>query len=292
MAILTVYTKLLNKSLDGARIIDMGSTKTCECFVLPFEQIKDVCNSYNEMTQYAFYILLGKDESGRQKAYIGQTNGFNVRYLDHMYKKDWWDTALVFISKANEIFSSEVLYLEYLGWKTACEASNFVIANTKPIHEPSLSQDKKNDMVLFFEEIMFLTRFYGCEVFETPLKEQLIPKDCIEFFIDRNKKGIHGCIHYFASEKKYILKAGSTIAAQTSSANSEAMTIREKIKADKNISQKDGDIFHILTDIDITGKSFLPSGPASVITGTSMQGTEELKDKEGKMFIEYFPKEH
>lgn len=28
MAILTVYTKLLDKSLSGARIIDMGSTGT------------------------------------------------------------------------------------------------------------------------------------------------------------------------------------------------------------------------------------------------------------------------
>ena len=32
MAILTVYTKLLDKTLEGARIIDMGSTKSCECF--------------------------------------------------------------------------------------------------------------------------------------------------------------------------------------------------------------------------------------------------------------------
>ncbi|MBR0273112.1 MAG: hypothetical protein IJQ59_03345 [Bacteroidaceae bacterium] len=31
MAILTVYTKLLDKTLEGARIIDMGSTKSCEC---------------------------------------------------------------------------------------------------------------------------------------------------------------------------------------------------------------------------------------------------------------------
>lgn len=39
MAILTVYTKLLDKTLEGARIIDMGSTKSCECFVLTRDKV-------------------------------------------------------------------------------------------------------------------------------------------------------------------------------------------------------------------------------------------------------------
>ena len=35
MAKLTVYTKLLDRTLEGARIIDMGTTKSCECIVVP-----------------------------------------------------------------------------------------------------------------------------------------------------------------------------------------------------------------------------------------------------------------
>ena len=35
MAILTVYTELLDNTLDGARIIDMGTQRSCACFVLP-----------------------------------------------------------------------------------------------------------------------------------------------------------------------------------------------------------------------------------------------------------------
>ena len=42
MAILTVYTKLLDKTLEGARIIDMGSTKTCQCYVLPYDKVAKV----------------------------------------------------------------------------------------------------------------------------------------------------------------------------------------------------------------------------------------------------------
>ena len=158
MAILTVYTKLLDKTLEGARIIDMGSTKTCQCYVLPYEEVAKVGKDYLT-NKYAFYILLGIDEFGRPMAYIGQTNDFTVRVNDHKQKKNWWNTALVFVSKADEIFASEVMYLEYLGWKMATNANNYIIANTKPIKEPGLSEDKKNDMELFFMKRLVINTF-------------------------------------------------------------------------------------------------------------------------------------
>ena len=112
MAILTVYTKLLDRTLDGARIIDMGSTKTCQCFVLPSASVARVCKEYLA-GKYAFYILVGSMGIGAPLAYIGQTNDFANRVIDHKQKKDWWDVALVFVSKADEIFASETQYLEY-----------------------------------------------------------------------------------------------------------------------------------------------------------------------------------
>lgn len=54
MAILTVYTKLLDKTLEGARIIDMGSTKTCQCYVLPYDEVAKVGKEYLS-NKYAFY---------------------------------------------------------------------------------------------------------------------------------------------------------------------------------------------------------------------------------------------
>ena len=151
MAILTVYTKLLDKTLEGARIIDMGSTKSCECFVLPRDKVAEVAKKQPHLQQYGFYILLGRDKNMRSMAYIGQTNDFTNRVNDHKQKKDFWDTALVFVSKSDEIFPSEALYLEYLGWKAAKEAGNYIIENSKDINEPHLSADKQNEMELFFE---------------------------------------------------------------------------------------------------------------------------------------------
>lgn len=289
MAYLTVQTKLLDKTLEGARIIDMSYGKTCQCFVLPRDGAIDVSKIDQSIKQYSFYILLGKDKSGKPMAYIGQTNDFTNRVNDHKLKKDFWDKALVFVSKTNDIYASEALYLEYLGWRKAKEVNNYKIDNDKNILEPSLPPHKKNDMELFFEEIMFLARFYGCDVFDAPKATKAILGE--EFYIRMPKKYIQATVVYYPDTKKFILKKGSLIAsAEGISCPPGASKKRDLIKSDKTIAQDNGIRILMLADYDITSESHLPSGPAAIITGTSTQGTTAFVDKNGKTFGNRFPK--
>jgi hypothetical protein len=290
MAILTVYTKLLDKTLDGPRIIDMGSTKTCQCYVLPYDKVAKVSKEF--LTgKYAFYILLGNNELGQPMAYIGQTNDFSVRANDHKQKKDWWDTALVFVSKAAEIFASEVLYLEYIGWKRATEVKHYKIANNKIIKEPGLSEDKKNDMELFFEEIHFLTLFYGCTVFEEPTFTKQEEMEHTVFYMKKAKVGIDAVVYFYPVTKTFVLKAGSKIRYNPLPTGSkEAHLLREEIKANTALSKKEGDLLVILQDIDITSNDRTPSGATCVINGGSDRGTTSLEDKDGKTFEQLFLK--
>lgn len=288
MAILTVYTKLLDKTLEGARIIDMGSTKTCQCFVLPYDKVAKVGKEHLQ-EKYAFYILLGVNEVGKPMAYIGQTNDFTVRANDHKCKKDWWETALVFVSKAAEIFASEVLYLEYIGWKEATEKKNYIIANTKSIKEPGLSEDKKNDMELFFEEIKFLTRFYGCTVFDAPVITKTEEKERTILYMRKPKIGIDATVFYYPVTRTFILKEGSKIRlADLPNGSQEAHKLRSEIKADGSQSKKVSDMLVILKDIDITSTDRTPSGATCVINGGTDQGTTSLKDKDGNTFENLF----
>lgn len=289
MAILTVHTKLLNQTLDGARIIDMGSTKTCQCFVLPCDDVIKVGKNYLA-GKYAFYILLGHQPLGGNMAYIGQTNDFINRVADHKQKKDWWnDKALVFVSKANEVYASEALYLEYLGWKKAIEAKNYLLDNTKSIKEPGLSEDKKNDMELFFEEIVFLTRFYGCDIFDEP-KNALHESGCFEVFaVEVKTREIKGMIKYYPLTKKYVLMENSVISAIESSCSKGAKEIRNKLINNPAYCKKEGNVIRVIQDVNIPTESGRPSLPAEVITGTAMPGTTALVNKDGKTFVELFP---
>lgn len=284
MAILTVYTKLLDKTLEGARIIDMGSTKSCECFVLPRDKVTEVGKKHEQLRQHGFYILLGKDREGRKMAYIGETQDFTDRAKDHNQKKDFWDTALVFVSKANEIFTSEVLYLEYLGYKAAVEAGNYIIENTNEVKPTPLSADKKNEMELFFEDIQFLTRFYGCGVFDEP-ESAIEAKAGMEFCMKMTKIGLQARMVFYRETKSYVIKAGSTIAAVTYNSCSKRLAdFRKKVIANKKMAMRNGDLFTLLQDIEIPETNSSPSGAASFCAGTSFQGTEAWVDKDGNKY--------
>lgn len=284
MAILTVYTKLLDKTLEGARIIDMGSTKSCECFVLPREKVAEIAKKQPHLQRYGFYILLGRDKSMRQVAYVGQTNDFTNRVNDHKQKKDFWDTALVFVSKSDEIYPSEALYLEYLGWKAATEAGNFIIDNTKDINKPPLSEDKQNEMELFFEDIQFLTRFYGCKVFDKPEKVPELELS-IDFKMYLPKYGMLAFMKFYRESKRYVIVAGSTIVGETFQSCPKGIAeFRKQVMANKKLAQKDGDLYITLQDIEIPETSSSPSGAASFCAGTSYQGTEAWVDEEQKKY--------
>ena len=201
MAGLTVYTKLLDKSLEGARIIDMGSTKSCECFVLPRDMVAEVGKKHPVLHQHSFYILLGKDKVGRDMAYIGETQDFTDRVIDHKQKKDFWNIALVFVSKSNEIFASEVLYLEYLGYQAAVDAGNYIIENPNKVNKQKLSPDKEDEMELFFEDIQFLTRFYGCRVFDKPEPKIEIEKAKV-FVMTMPKSGLKATLKFYRESRR------------------------------------------------------------------------------------------
>ena len=146
-------------------------------------------------------------------------------------------------------------------------------------------------MDLFFEEIIFLTRFYGCDVFDSPKAKPIALTKGEEFYSRIPKNGIDATIMYYPDSKTFILKKGSIIAyADAPSCPPAAKKLREEIRNNSTLSKKNGDTLLILSDIDITSEKRMPSNPASVISGTSKQGTTAFFDKNSKTFGERFPK--
>ena len=275
MATLTVYTKLLDKTLDGGRIIDMGTTKSCECYVLPRDKTTDICKKNSRLQQYGYYMLLGHDNNMKPVVYVGQTNDFTNRVNDHKQKKDWWNTALVFVSKLSGIYASEALYLEYLGWKAVKEAGNYIVDNTKDILEPQISEAKKDEMENFFEDIQFLARFYGCKAFDKPEKP-VMQETCYEFKMTMPKAGVTATLNFYRQSQRYIIKAGSTILGDTLQSCPKGIAdYLNKIIANAKFTKKSGNLCQLLQDIDLGDLANSPSAAASFCAGTSRQGTED-----------------
>ena len=98
------------------------------------------------------------------------------RVKDHDSKKAFWQKALVFVSKDEDMTKADVQYLEYRAIVVAKQSNSFVLNENKQIPKaPNLPEHQRDAMDEFFEDIRFLASFIGCDIFEIsqPKEEHL-----------------------------------------------------------------------------------------------------------------------
>ena len=157
---------LLDQTNEGPRIMEFGLGNSCKCYIMPRDTISDMVAEYEELRRYCIYILLGEDDEGNPMAYIGESKDFSDREKTHNLTKKFWNKALVFISTANDLYQSEIDYLEHLAQKTAKDAGSMKLDNKRIEPEPDINPVVKGHLNKFFKNIMLLTLNYGCLLFE------------------------------------------------------------------------------------------------------------------------------
>lgn len=203
----TITTYLIDGTPHGPRMVYV-SNKNCMAIVVPRSKMADII-SRKELQKYALYILLGETDDGEPKAYIGETNNFSKRIKDHDQKKGFWSKALVFISQnESQIDKADVLYLEAKAISLAIKNKQFVLDENKQNPElPILPEHKRDPDDEFFEDIIFLASFIGCNIFET--SEAKNDKHSITLFL--SGRGADAKAVY--NEYGLTLLAGSIIAS-------------------------------------------------------------------------------
>lgn len=157
---------LLDQTNEGPIIMEFGLGNSCKCYIMPRDTISEMVLEYEELRRYCIYILLGEDDEGNPMAYIGESKDFSDREKTHNLTKKFWNKAMVFISTANDIYQSEVDYLEHLAQKTAKEAGSMKLDNKRIELEPDINPVVKGHLNKFFNNIKLLAKIHGCPIFE------------------------------------------------------------------------------------------------------------------------------
>ena len=290
MSHININTILLNGSLDGPRKVDMGVSRNCIMFVVPRDSLQTIAKE-SLLHQHCFYILLGIDDEGRPKAYIGQSYDFTSRVKDHLAKKAFWETALVFVSKTDEIFQSEVAYLEYCGITAALNVGNYNLDENKQVpQKPKISTVQESSMDQFFADIKLLTRFYNdCYLFEEYASHpKAIPEKAEghEFNLTLSSKGVSARIRYIETEGKFIILKGSLVNGESgTSLRPSIAQMRDDVFKMPVCSHK-GTLCEFLDDFELPVTS--PSSAAVFCAGTSRNGATDLVDDSGKSFKDLY----
>ena len=270
----TVTTYLIDGDPKGTQY-SFISNKICQMFVIPRSNLAYL-NEQEKLHKPAFYILIGEDEATKPQAYIGETENFKERVKDHDSKKAFWQKALVFVSKDEDMTKADVQYLEYRAITEAKQSNSFVLNENKQIPKaPNLPEHQRDAMDEFFEDIKFLASFIGCGIFEVSQ-----PKEEHLFYTKAR-----GC-----NAKGFYNSAGFTVLKSSIIANSCVPSFTWKAKWEKMVEEYATLHDSVWTmDSDKTFSS--PSTAADFCTGRPSNGWTEWKDKDGNTLDSVYRKQ-
>lgn len=262
----TITTYLVNGDPKGTQYAFI-SNKLCLMYMVPRSQLSYL-NEQERLQKPAFYILIGENEATKPQAYIGETENFKERVKDHDGKKEFWQKALIFVSKDADMTKADVQYLEHKAIAEAKNTNTFILNENKQVPKaPNLPEYRKDEMDEFFDDVKFLASFIGYNIFETiktSSKEQ-------QFYIKGKgckAKGIY-------SSSGFTVQKGSVIEPSTTP----SLKWKEKRKLQmEQYALKQGEKWVMQSDLIFSS----PSTAASFCLGRSSNGWEEWKNKDGQ----------
>lgn len=272
----TITTHFLEGTPKGIQSVQI-SNKNIMGFVIPRAEIKKMQDIEELAGSPSLYFLLGENKDTSPKAYVGQTDDFLSRVIDHNQKKDFWNKALVFISQAGTLNKADVMYLEFLALQHAKDNGVYALNDNKQIpKEPRLQRHSKDTLNDFFADVAFITEFLNYPLFKS--QESDAP---VEYFYANSR----GCqAKGFYDENGFTVLKGSIISKTEVPSFIWADKRHQLLKTLTNNSDGDWTL-----NKDHTFNS--PSAAADFCIGRACNGWLEWKNTEGRTLDEIYRKE-
>jgi len=151
----TIKIFLVDGEPNGLKTAEL-SNWVGQAIVIPRNKLKDI-KQRPDCNKPAIYFLVGKEneEALLSTTYIGEAENLWNRLITHDSSKDFWFTAIAFVSKDNNLTKAHVKYLESKCIEIATRVKRYNLENGAKSVLPTLSEADIAEM----EE--FLTRTFN-----------------------------------------------------------------------------------------------------------------------------------
>ena len=263
----------------NGRIVCDLSNWTGKAYRIPRGKVKD-CSNREDLKSTTVYLLFGKPETSTDKAkvYIGEAENAYSRLVYHVSEKEFWNEAVVFISKDENLNKAHIKYLESRLFEIANTASRYEIQNANIPTKSSISESDQAEMEEFIEYIKILINTMGFKVFEPLIKQDLVNNDNEEKLYIKAARG--------ADAKGKRTSDGFVVFRNSEIATDTVKSYREKGLNKLRDELIENKIIVKVEDKLIFKSDYLfssPSAAAMVIMGRSANGLLEWKDSSGKV---------
>jgi hypothetical protein len=262
------------KSLRTAEI----SNWTGKAIAAPRTELDELLQR-EELDKAGIYILTGADPaSGSPRAYIGEAEVIRDRLKQHK-TKEFWVSAIVFVSKDENLTKAHVRYLESRLLAEAAQVGRFTLEQNQS-GGSKLPESDREDMEVFLTHTRQLLPVLGSDLL-IPVAQPSAKQQSGGTLFCR-MKGAEGRGH--RTPDGFVVLQGSTAVLQVRQSAKKwpyILALRDKLIADGTLVQKDG--FYLFTrDVEFSS----PSAAASVIEGGSANGLIEWRTKDGRVLKE------
>lgn len=267
--------------IDG----DPNGRMSCElsnwsgkAYKIPRINIKD-CTDREDLTSTGVYLLFGKDDEGKDQVYIGEAESILKRLNQQLTQKDFWNEAIVFISKDENLNKAHIKYLENRLHDIAKKANRYKVDNSVIPTQSSISESDRAEMEEFIEYIKMLVNTLGHKVFDE--KREFKSKQKQELFAIKSARGADAQGEP-SSDGFVVFKNSRAAAVVVNSISPSIISYRQKLITEGVLVDKVE--FLEFTDDYIFGS---PSTAAVIVMGRNANGLIEWKNKAGKTLKEF-----
>ena len=273
----TIQIFLPSGDAHGIRIAEI-TTRIVQVIEVPRSLLSDFL-AMEQSSQVGVYLLIGEDsEEGEQQVYVGQTGDLRSRLSTHNQKKDFWERALVLISKTNSLTQTHALFLEWHSLQQIRKAGRFSDENGNSGSRPHTPAPLEAECLEIFETGSILVSSLGFPLFDSVVRQGLkeeVGDD--SFFLKAPKQGIAGEGVY--TSEGFVVMAGSMANADNAPSIGEANRRWRQRLMDSGamVINSSGELTFPKDHLFRT-----PSGAAMALLGRKANGWTEWKDHQGR----------
>jgi hypothetical protein len=237
-----------------------------------------------ELSKSGVYFLLGTNiETGTPHAYIGEAEELRSRLKNHK-SKEFWISAVVFLSKDENLTKAHIRYLEGRLIEKAKLAARFTLENDKE-SGAKLPESDIQDMEAFLEKVDQLLPVLGTDVLvPTPTKTAASTKTDVLTFKVRDAAATGQ-----RTETGFVVFRDSTAMVEERQSaeqyHSFVLKLRQRL-VDEGVLLQKGNVYVFTKDHEFNS----PSSAASAVAGGGTNGLRawkyadgtSIKDREGE----------
>jgi len=265
----TIQIYLPDGDPQSLKIAEITS-RTVQAILIPRSKLESAFKR-EELRNVGVYFLIGNPEDeSKNILYVGEAEECLSRLKQQNKSKDFWNIAIVIISKTQYFTKTHIKFLEWLCYDSAKEAARFKVENSNVPNKPFTSESMEADLLDNFETIKILTSTLGYPLFDKikkPLKKNILY--C-------KGKDAYGQGEY--SSDGMVVFAGSKCNLKESSSAPEWILNLRKRLLKEGILEVEGKAIVFRSDYIFNS----PSAAAVTLLGRAANGWTSWKHKDGK----------